>query len=188
MHVERINRENAVLLVIDFQEKLVPAIKDNENLVETVAKLIRGCNVLELPIIFTQQYTRGLGDTVPKIKEALGEAEAFNLSFVEKTSFSCNGEEDFRNKLDSLDKQCIIVCGIETHICVQLTVLDLLYSGYIVYLINDAIGSRNNNDKKYAQRRMSEAGAIGTTYEAILFEILKDAKAAGFKEISEIIK
>jgi nicotinamidase-related amidase len=184
----KINREDALLLVIDFQEKLVPVIKDNENLIETVAKLIRGCNVIGLPIIYTQQYTKGIGDTVPKVKDAILEAEAYKITFAEKTTFSCYGEEKFRGALKNTQRNSIIVCGIEAHICVQQTVLDLLGAGFEVYLIDDAVGSRNNTDKKFAQRRMSEAGAIGTTYEAILFELLKDSKAEGFKKISQIIK
>ena len=184
----KINREDALLLVIDFQEKLVPVIKDNDNLIETVARLIRGCNVIGLPIIYTQQYTKGIGDTVPKVKEALFEAAPEKVMFAEKTSFSCYGEETFRDALKIADRNSIIVCGIEAHICVQQTVLDLLGAGFEVYLIDDAVGSRSNNDRKFAQRRMSEAGAIGTTYEAILFELLKDAKAEGFKQISQIIK
>ena len=188
MKTDKIKSTDAILLVIDFQEKLVPVIKDIDNILETTSKLIRGCHVLEIPVIYSQQYTKGLGETVPKIMSALTEGKGYQASLVEKTTFSCYGTEEFANLLRNSKRKTVIVCGIETHICVQQTVLDLLEAGYSVYLINDAVGSRNNSDKKYAQRRMAENGAIGTTCEAVLFEILKDAKHPGFKEISNIIK
>ncbi|MCG8483235.1 MAG: hydrolase [Clostridia bacterium] len=178
-----LKREESILVAIDFQEKLMPAVKMNEELEKTVAKLIQGCKILDLPIIVSQQYTKGLGETIPSIKEVLGTFDP-----IEKTSFSCCGEETFIKALKETGKKSVIIAGIEAHICVQQTVLDLLELGYNVFLVNDCVGSRNNNDKKYAVRRMTESGAIGTTYESVLFELCRNAKADGFKEISKLVK
>jgi len=191
MKPKRINKDDAVLAVIDFQEKLMPAMKDSETLGATVARMIKGCRIMNVPIVVTQQYTKGLGETVPVIKEAL-EQEADGLgngyALVEKTSFSCCGEPAFLEAIGKTGKKTVLITGIESHICVQQTVLDLLEAGYDVFLINDCVASRNNNDKKYAQRRMSDAGAVGTTYEAVLFEMCRSAKAPEFKAISALVK
>lgn len=177
-------KEDSVLLVIDFQEKLMPIMKDQENLGLSVAKLIAGCEILGIPAIVTQQYTKGLGQTVEVVRDA------FLTGFepIEKMSFSCCGEPSFVEALQATKKKTVLISGIESHICVQQTVLDLLSSGYEVFVINDCISSRNNTDKKYAQRRMGDAGAIGTTCEAALFELCVSAKAPEFKAISALVK
>ncbi len=180
----KIQKEDAVLVVIDFQEKLMPAMKNSQELECKMVKLIKGCIVLDVPIITTQQYTKGLGETIETIKAAMGE----NFLPIEKTSFSAMGEPNFVEVLETSGKRTVILTGIEAHVCVQQTALDLLEEGYQVFLVNDAISSRDNADKKYAQRRICEAGAVGTTYEAVLFEILGGAKEDGFKQISGIVK
>lgn len=186
-----IRKDDSILLLIDFQEKLLPAMKLAEEIEEKTIRLIKGCKAFNLPILATQQYTKGLGDTVASIKKALEETLPNNDAMVkifEKTSFSCLGEHNFLQTLKSLDRRSIIVAGIESHVCVEQTVLDLLEMGYSVFVIADGISSRNNNDRKYAQRRMSEAGAVITTYEAALFEMLGNAKSPLFKTISKIVK
>lgn len=184
MKAIKMKKEDAVLLVIDFQEKLMPIMKDYETLGLSVAKLIKGCSILGVPVIITQQYAKGLGQTVQVVKEALG--EAFNP--IEKVTFSCCGEPAFIDALEGTKKKMVLISGIESHICVQQTALDLLSSGYEVFIINDCISSRNNNDKKYAQRRMGDAGGIGTTCEAALFELCVSAKSPEFKAISALVK
>lgn len=179
----QIKKEDAVLVLIDFQERLMPAIKGVAELEATVIKLVKGAKVLGLPILVTQQYTRGLGPTVTPIAEAIG-----SFFPIEKLTFSAMRTQEFKEALEQTGKKTVIICGIESHICVQQTTLDLLEAGYEVFLIHDCVASRNNNDKKYAQRRMSEAGAIGTTYESALYEMLVSSKAEGFKEISAIVK
>lgn len=179
----KLKKDDCILLLIDFQEKLMPAMKNRDELESSVVKLAKGCRILGVPILVSQQYTKGLGETVPQIKQAAGE---FNP--IEKTSFSCCGEPSFLAELEKTGKKTIIAAGIEAHICVQQTVLDLLEKGYNVFLVNDCIASRNNNDKKYAQRRMSESGAIGTTFESVLFELCQHSKAPEFKEISNLVK
>lgn len=178
-----INKEDTVLLAVDFQEKLMPAIKMNEELEAKAIKLIKGFKILDLPIMVSQQYTKGLGETIPNIKNVIGD-----FKHIEKTSFSCCGVAEFVEELNKLNKKNIVVIGIEAHICVMQTALELLEKEYNVIVVADCVGSRSNNDKKYAVRRMSENGAIVTTYESLLFELCKNAKAEGFREISKLIK
>lgn len=191
--VQRIKKEDTVLVGIDFQERLMPAMKSNEELSAAAVKLVKGCRILGVPVIMTQQYTKGLGPTVAAIAEALTEPlgeenGAAEFHPVEKTSFSAMGEPAFVDALEQLGRKTVIIAGIEAHVCVQQTVIDLLEKGYTVFVANDCISSRSNTDKKYAQRRMGDAGAVGTTYESILFELLGGAKEPGFKQISALVK
>lgn len=191
--VLRLKKEDTVLVGIDFQERLMPAMKGNEDLEEAAVKLVKGCRILGVPAIMTQQYTKGLGHTVPAIAAALTEplgddVAAAEFQPVEKTSFSAMGEPVFVETLEKLGRKTVIIAGIEAHVCVQQTVIDLLEKGYTVFVANDCISSRSNTDKKYAQRRMGDAGAVGTTYESILFELLGGAKETGFKQISALVK
>lgn len=176
-------RDQAVLIVVDFQERLLPAIKNGDEICATAAKLIKGARILGVPVLATEQYPKGLGSTVPSISEALCDTQP-----IPKTSFSVMGEPFFAEVFKELDKSDVIICGIEAHVCVEQTALDLVGEGYNVFIAEDAVGSRSNNDKKYAGRRMVEAGCIGTTYEAVLFEMLGGAEADGFKEISKLVK
>lgn len=178
-----INKEDAVFVAIDFQERLMPAMFDWENLQQTVVKLTKGIKVLDIPIIVTQQYTKGLGTTVAPIAEALGEFKA-----IEKNTFSAAAQPDFVQALTQTGKKSIILCGIEAHICVQQTALDLIESGYQIFVAADCIRSRKEMDNSISQNRMTAAGAVITTYESILYELLKGAKAEGFKAISAIVK
>ena len=178
-----INREDTLFVVIDFQEKLMPVMHNKELLEDKVCRLAEGMKVLGIPHIVTQQYTRGIGETIPSVAEAIGEFEP-----IDKTSFSCMGNEEFARQLAAAGKKNIVICGIEAHICVLQTVEDLLKEGYKVYVAVDAMSSRVANDYLWAAERMETDGAIVTTYEAILYEVLGDAKADGFKAISKIVK
>ena len=191
--VQRVRKEDAVLVGIDFQNRLMPAMKDSEVLEASIVKLIKGCRILGVPAIMTQQYTKGLGPTVPAIVSALTEPigeETGSAGFypVEKTSFSAMDEPAFVEALEKLGRKTVIMAGIEAHVCVQQTVIDLLDKGYTVFIANDCIASRSNKDKKYAQRRMGDAGAVVTTFESILFELLVGSKEKGFKQISALVK
>ena len=178
-----ITKEDTLLIVIDFQEKLMPAMHDKEELEDRTVRLIKGTEALGIPKIVTQQYTRGIGNTIPSISEALGE-----FTPIDKTSFSCLGNEDFAEQLREYGRKNIVICGIEAHICVLQTALQLMEEGYRVYVAADCISSRNINDKLWGAERMERAGAVITTYEAVLYEILGDAKAEGFKAVSAIVK
>ena len=178
-----LNREDTLAVFIDFQEKLMPAMYHKEELQDKVCRLAKGLGVLGIPHIVTQQYTKGIGETIPEVAEAIGEFEA-----IDKTTFSCMSHVDFINQLEIAARRNIVVCGIEAHICVQQTVEQLLEEGYNVYIPVDCISSRSQNDFLWAAERMEKAGAIMTTYESILYELLKDSKAEGFREISKIVK
>lgn len=176
-------KEKTVAVAIDFQEKLMRVMEDPKGLEKTVAAFMEGIKVLGIPVIVTQQYTKGLGETTEGIKEKM----AGSMS-VEKTSFSALKTREFEEKIKETGRDTVLLCGIETHICVMQTAMDLLEKGYKVFVIADCTASRKESDKNCGIRRMERAGAVITTYEAILFEILEDAKNEGFKEISRIIK
>ena len=177
------NREDTIAVFIDFQEKLLPAMSHKEELEDKVCRLAQGLGVLGIPHIVTQQYTKGIGETVLSVAGAIGEFDP-----IDKTTFSCMSHVDFVNQLEIASKPNVVVCGIEAHICVQQTVEQLLLEGYNVYVPVDCISSRSQNDFMWACERMEKAGAIMTTYESVLYELLKDSKAEGFKEISKIVK
>ena len=178
-----LTRDNTAFVAIDFQEKLMPAMSGKELLEEVTVRLMKGMKVLGIPTVVTQQYTKGLGATIPSMAEALGDFE-----HVEKNTFSCMANDEFVSRLKELGRKNIVLCGIEAHICVQQTVLELMEAGYNVYLAVDCISSRSEEDKLWSITRMGEAGAVITTYESVLYEILRDSKAEGFKEISAIVK
>lgn len=180
----RITAENTMALVIDFQEKLVPVIEHNEELLHNTQILIKGLQELQVPMIITQQYTKGIGMTVPALAELYGEGFAYE----DKVTFSCVGEETILTKLKSLGKKNIIVCGIEAHICVLQTVIDLIALGYQVLLVEDCIGSRKESDRQVGIRRALQEGALSTSYESVLFELTGVARTDTFKAISRLIK
>lgn len=175
----RIEREHTAALIVDFQERLVPAIADHEVLMERVQILLQGLKALEIPMTVTQQYTKGLGMSVPEVWEASGETE-----YLDKISFSAL--EVAESKIH--DKKYILVCGMEAHCCVLQTVIDLAGAGYVPVLVTDCIGSRRESDREMAIRRAEQEGAVLTSSEAILFELLKEAGTSLSKEILKIVK
>lgn len=179
----RIIKENAVAVIIDVQERLMPVINDNDQLLARLQMLIQGLNALEVETIVTEQYTKGLGFTVDSIKDNL---KAY--SPLEKICFSCHEDEGFKNKLYSTEKNHVIIAGIEAHVCVQQTVLDLIDDGFIPVVVEDCVSSRTLHNKQIAIERMRAAGAIITTYESILLELCRAAGTDTFKTISKLIK
>ena len=178
-----IKNNEVAAVVVDIQERLLPHMFESEKLLKTNLKLIEGLQVLSVPILVTQQYTKGLGATNPEIAGLIPD-----FDFTEKTAFSCYAEPIFKDKLDSMDKKKIIICGIESHVCVFQTCCDLLEAGYLPVIIEDCVSSRNQNDKVMAIARMRQAGAIITTMESVLFELTKCAGTDIFKAISKIVK
>ncbi|MCQ2551326.1 MAG: hydrolase [Clostridia bacterium] len=176
-------REDGILVCIDYQEKLMPAMAHQDELIENTAKLIQGIKALDMPIVVTTQYAKGLGETVPKIKEALGEFNA-----IDKHTFSCVRNEQFMETLESYDRGSVIITGAEAHICVMQTAIDLVREGFEVYVVVDCIDSRKDLDKEISLRRMEEEGVLLATTESVLYEALLGAKEPGFKEISGIVK
>jgi nicotinamidase-related amidase len=179
----RIKVEDTAASVVDIQGKLLPLISQNELLVNNVIILIKGLKIHQIPLIVTQQYTKGLGGTDAEIKSAIGEYE-----HIEKLSFSCCGEPAFMTKLKEINKKYIILMGIETHVCVLQTALDLLSHNYIPVVIEDCVSSRNLNDKNIAIERMRSSGAVISTKESILFELTEVSGTDKFKAISKLIK
>ena len=173
----------SVCLVIDIQEKLFPHMQDRDQLVLNCQKLIRGLSVLDVPFIVTEQYPKGVGSTIEPIKSIIPGADP-----LEKISFSCCGDEKFDSSLKNFHRKYIIIAGIEAHVCVLQTVLDLAEQGYQPVVIEDCISSRKLNDKIVAVQRMRQEGAIISTVESILFELCQQAGTETFKQISKMVK
>lgn len=179
-----INRGNTIALIVDYQEKLMPVMYEKEKLLDNSVKLINGLRILGIPMIVTQQYTKGIGMTVPEIVEACQIIE-----YIDKKSFSCYGNKEVMDKVIRMRGiENVILCGIEAHICVLQTAIDLQEAGFKSVLAEDCISSRKPNDKLVAIGRAEREGAVITTYESVLFELMKSAEVAEFKQISKLIK
>jgi nicotinamidase-related amidase len=174
---------NTVLLLIDFQERLFPVMHDKEKLLKNVIKLIKGAKVLEIPIVLTEQYPKGLGPTIPEIKELIPEIKP-----VEKVCFSCTDEAAFNQALEGLKRKQVLIAGIEAHICVYQTAMALGRLGYEVQPVGDCVASRDPENRLAALFKMGAAGVSLTTTEMALFELLKVAQGDKFKQISAIVK
>lgn len=179
----RILQKETAAVVIDIQEKLLPHIYDGENILSNCLKLIEGLQILSVPVIITQQYSKGLGSTVPSIIHKIPE-----FRYIEKISFSCYEEPSFKEQVSSLGRPCIILCGIESHVCVLQTCLDLLDAGFIPVVVEDCVSSRKPADKRIAIERMRQEGVRISTLESLLFELTRRAGNETFKSISGIVK
>lgn len=177
----RILAEDTICLVVDYQEKILPAIAQREQLVETSVKLLKGLNILGIPMVMTAQYSKGLGRNIPEICEAAGTKE-----YIEKSSFSSADVEEVCNAIQG--KKNVIVCGIEAHVCVLQTIIDLKAMGYQPILVEDCVSSRKLHDKEIALLRARDEGAILTTYESLLFELTRVSGTEQFKQISKLVK
>lgn len=179
----RILRENSVGLVIDIQERLVPAMEESEVFVENSKKLIKGLQILGLPLLVTQQYTKGLGETIEEVKALIPD-----FQYIEKKDFSCFDEPVFAEKLAGSEKKTVIICGIESHVCVLQTAIDLKAAGYVPVVVMDCVSSRSFDNVDLAAERFRYEGIMMTSYESVLFELTRSAGAPGFKEISKLVK
>jgi nicotinamidase-related amidase len=175
--------DNTVLVAIDFQERLFPVMHDKEKLLRNVLKLIEGAVVLEVPIVLTEQYPKGLGPTLPEIKKLIPQVQP-----IEKVCFNCCDEESFCKSLESLGRRQVLIAGIEAHICVYQTAMALSRDGYEVQVVGDCVSSRDSEDKMVSLFKMGAAGISPTTVETALFELLKAASGEKFKQISNIVK
>lgn len=190
--VKRLKKDDALLVMIDFQERIMPAMDSREALEDASVRLVKGCRAIGVPVLVTQQYTKGLGATIPALDNALTEGfagvEPASYTPVEKTTFSAMGTPEFVDSLKAGGRRTVIIAGIESHVCVQQTVIDLLDAGYTVFVAADCVSSRKPEDRRMAKSRMRAEGAVYTTMESILFELCVGAKEPGFKEISAIVK
>lgn len=175
--------DKTALLIIDIQERILGVINENEKVVENTIKLIKGFKALGVPIYYTEQYPKGLGPTTESIQKELDNIEA-----IQKLTFSCSGAGNLFKELKSKNITQVVVCGIESHVCVQQTVLDLLANNFQVNLAADAVSSRRVKDYEIALARMRQHSAEITTTEAILFELLNVCGTDVFKQISKIVK
>ncbi|MEN8229724.1 MAG: hydrolase [Bacteroidota bacterium] len=179
----RINREECNGLVIDIQEKLFPHMDQKEELLRKTLILTEGMKILGIPVMVTEQYPKGLGPTLGSIHQAMESSVP-----VEKISFSCCDEPAYFDALEQSGRDKVIIWGIEAHVCVMQTVIDLAGSGYKPVVVADCISSRNPLDKQWAIERMRTEGAIITTCESILFELTRVAGSDEFRAISRLVK
>ena len=170
------------LLLIDMQEKIIATIYKKDSIIENIHKLLNAYQILDENIFVSEQNPLKLGETIPSLLPKV----SFNK--IQKMDFSLTSSQDFLVELDNKKITNLIVCGFETHICIQQSVLGLLLKGYEVLVISDAMGSRNNSDHEISLQRMLHKGAIITTTESIIFEICKTSNRKEFKEIRNIIK
>ncbi|PTN08796.1 hydrolase [Mangrovibacterium marinum] len=179
----RINKENTVGLIIDMQERLLPAMEESEALLENVQTLINGLQELNVPILATQQYTKGLGETVEPISSIIKD-----FSPIEKKDFSCCDETEFAKAFEKTGANNVIIAGIECHVCVLQTAIDLKEAGLNPVVVMDCVSSRSFDNVDLAAERFRHEGIMMTSYESILFELTRSASAAEFKAISKLVK
>lgn len=179
----RIERENCMGLIIDIQERLFPVMDGKENLLANCTRLIEGLRILGIPMSVTQQYSKGLGNTVNEIGALFPE-----FTPIEKNTFSCMDEPLFAVHLSNSGKTNVLICGIESHVCVLQTAVDLKENGYHPIVIADCISSRNPEEKQIALNRFLLEGIRISTTESILFELTRYSGTAEFKAISKIVK
>ena len=175
----RIEREHTAAIVVDYQEKLMPVMANKEQLIRNSEILLKGLKILDVPMYITQQYTKGLGTSIKEITDAVEDD-----TYIDKISFTAY--DAVKDKISS--KKYVIVCGIEAHICVLQTVIDLKAAGFVPVLVADCISSRKESDKQVAIERARQEGAIITTYESLLFELLKVAGTDTSKQIQRLIR
>jgi nicotinamidase-related amidase len=177
--------DRCALLVVDIQEKLLPPIFQKEQLIRNSQLLIRLAGVLKLPALMTTQYAKGLGATVPEIASLLPETHA-----IDKQMFSCFGSDVFCSLLKRLpgNRNTVLLCGMESHICVTQTALAALREGYIVHVASDAVSSRTEWNWKIGLQRMRAAGAVISSTEMIIYELLRSSGAPAFKELLPYLK
>lgn len=176
--------ENSLLVVVDLQQKLMPAMSNGDAVIDRAAVMVRGAAELGVDIVATEQYPRGLGNTVPQISTWLPD----NVNICEKTSFSVFKSETFLKTLNSRKREVLIFVGVEMHVCMLQSILDARSAGYEVIVIADAVGSRKSGDCSLALDVARSAGANVLSSEAVLFMLLRDAKNPHFKAISALIK
>jgi nicotinamidase-related amidase len=177
--------EHCALVVIDIQQKLLPPIFQKEQLVRNAQLLIRAASILKIPALVSTQYAKGLGETVPEIAALLAGTEA-----IDKTLFSCFGSDAFCAALKRLPGQrnTLLLCGMESHICVTQTALAALREGYLVHVASDAVSSRTEWNWKIGLERMRAAGAVISSTEMMIYELMRSSSSAAFKELLPHLK
>jgi nicotinamidase-related amidase len=175
--------ESTVLIMIDIQGRLLNVMYEKDALLENARKLLQGLQILEVPVILTEQNPKGLGPTQPELTQIIPE-----IAPIPKFCFSCYQDAGFHQALHDIKRKQVLVCGIEAHICVYQTVSGLLNAGYEVQVVADVVSSRSMRNRDIALARMQSDGAKLTSTEMVLFELLQTAKSPKFKEIQQVIK
>ena len=178
-----LDSKNSVLVIVDVQGKLAQIMYDKDNLFRNLHILARGAKLLNIPIIWMEQVPDKLGSTISEIKEILVDQKP-----IIKDVFSCVKNEEFNNQLKKLNPNDIVLAGIESHICVYQTAMDLLDKKYNVHIVSDAISSRTSSNKELGIERMVIEGAIQTSVEMLLFEVQGNAKGERFRQISKLVR
>jgi nicotinamidase-related amidase len=179
----RIKKDEVIGLVIDVQGKLLPHMYEADKVEDGIVKLAKGLAYLDIPVVVSEQYRKGLGETVESVSSVV-----VDYNPLEKKSFSCLDERILNDAIFSKNKKYVIISGIETHICVMQTAIDMIEAGLIPVIVEDAVSSRKENDKNIAIERLRSEGAIITTIESILFELTRFSGSEVFKNISKLIK
>jgi nicotinamidase-related amidase len=178
-----LDRERTTLVVIDIQQKLLPSIFEKERVIRNVVLLMRSARALDVPIVLTTQYRQGLGATVPEIAQ-----EAPGVQALDKLAFGCFGDEHVLLRLASLGRPQLLVAGIESHICVAQTVLGALTHHYAVHVASDAVSSRVEHNWKVGLDRMDRAGAVVSSTEMAIYELLRRSDGEAFRKILPLLK
>jgi isochorismate hydrolase len=182
-HQYILNREDSLLLIIDFQQALLKVIESQETITRRVCQLVRTANILDVPVLFTEQYKKGLGETYPELFR-----EFKSPTVIEKEHFSACMNSDFMSAVNSFSRSRIVVTGIETHVCVLQTCLDLIESGFDVHVAADAAASRLKENHDIAIDQLTQAGAVVSSTEIIIFEWTKRANTDEFRKILPVVK
>jgi nicotinamidase-related amidase len=180
---DRLEKHRLVLVVIDIQERFRDLIYGLPTVLKGTSRLVRACKELDLPILLTEHYSRGLGATMPEVRMLLS-----GVKPLEKLTFSCDGDAGFREALGALNRDQIVLCGIETHVCVYQTARDLMDRGKQVAIAADAVSSRHASDREIGIEHMRRIGVQVMNVEMILFEMLREAKTPDFKALAPILK
>ena len=178
-----LNANDVLLLIVDIQGKLAQLMHEKERLFQNLQMLIRGSRILEVPILWMEQNPGGIGPTIPEIAGLLPD-----ITPISKMSFSCCQNTAFVKALSELKRRQVLIAGIETHICVYQTAVDLIDMGYAVHVVADAVSSRTEENKHIGLRKMGDAGATWTSVETVLFELLRVAEGDQFKAMLKIVK
>lgn len=179
----RIDRADCTGLIVDIQERLFPHMHQQESMLRKCLMLIEGLKILGVPLTYTEQYPKGLGLTIESVRKALSP-----LQVIEKSAFSCCDEPSFQQVMENSERKTWIIAGIEAHVCVLQTVIDLAERGHRPVVVADATSSRNPEDQRVAEDRFRQEGAMVTTCESILFELARVSGTGEFKSISKLVK
>jgi len=183
-HPKLLDPTNCAVVVVDVQEAFRNVIPDFEEVAPRIATAANGFGILGVPILVTEQYPKGLGHTAAEIKLSLPDS----CPIFEKTAFSSCGSDEFAKTLDDLDVHQVVLCGIETHICVNQTAHELLEAGFEVHLLTDCISSRFHIDREAGLAKMCASGAVPSSIEMAFFELMRDSTHEKFREIQALIK